>query len=110
MTTTQEKPTEQIYVCSWGATMTIVNFYRVIKETEHQIVLREILGETIKETGFLEGECKPMIPADDKVIRGGEYIEIRATKKEGRVYSRKTGYYKFFYLWDGKPAHFNHCD
>lgn len=103
----QESSTERIWVCSWGATMTMIDFYRVIKETEKQIVLREIKSEE-RDTGFLCGYASPVV--EDVKDEEGKYVEVRCTKYEEGAFSKKCGYSKYFHPWDGKEKFFNHCD
>lgn len=107
MTITQEKSNEQIYVCSWGLTMTIVDFYGVIKETEKQIVLRKLESKCVEDCGFYAGK---VVPTNEPYEYMGEPEDVRCVKKDGGVYDRKSGFYKSYKKWDGKPVYFNKCD
>lgn len=96
-----------IYTCEWGATMQLVDFYRVIKETPKTITLREIKKIEVGD-GFLTGTCTPVL--EDYFDHDKQPIDIIGYKKDYGIISRKSGYTKFFEPWDGKPVRFNHCD
>jgi hypothetical protein len=90
-----------IFSCSWGYSMTIVDFYQVQKTTAKGVYLREIAKEEMHDGNF-GGKC---IPKKDQYI--SEDVIFRRLKK-GKVLKLST--YKFAYLWDGKPKSFNHLD
>jgi hypothetical protein len=98
---------EKVYVCVWGATMTMVDFYRVLKETEKTIVLRKIHDVVVSSEACFAGRVEPVM---DDYKYSDKFEDIRAYKKNGRIFSGRSGYKKFFEVWDGKPVYFNHCD
>jgi len=101
----------QIVSCTWGYSMSIVEFFEIIKKTPKTVVLRK-LKQTCNETGFLSGHAMPI----EKVYenRDGKYEEVRAYKREysGRTtfISNKNGYKQYFDIWNGQPKYYNHCD
>jgi hypothetical protein len=106
-----ETQTKKIVYCSWGYSMTLIEFYEVVKETAKTVVLRELEQEEVTD-GFLSGTTTPTTEyAKD---RDGQYKEVRAYKRsfngEQNYISKKAGFKKFYHDWNGKPKHFNHCD
>lgn len=102
-----------IICTSWGYSMTIVNFYQVVRTTASKVELRSIHQ---KETydGYLCGTTEP-IPGDffqdsgPYSVQPGQLCSVKEKyilipsypgshdKNRGR-------------LWSGEPMTFNHCD
>lgn len=108
---TQTK-TAKIYYTVWGYTMTMVDYFEVVNETEKTVLLRRL--ESVEEpTGYLSGKATP---GDKPFVDGdGEMVEIRAYKRtfpsgESYLLSRKDGVKMFIHPWDGQPHAYNHCD
>lgn len=106
-----ETQTRKIVYTVWGYSMTLVEFHEVIKETEKTVILRELEQEEVA-TGFLSGTTTPT--TEYAKNKDGQYKEVRAFKRifggEETYITRKEGFKKFYYNWNGKPKHFNHCD
>ena len=96
---------EKIYYCTWGATMILVDFYRIVKETPKTIVLQMLKTEKT-ETGFLTGTVIPIMEDDNKERNS----IIRAYKKGACLISRSKGFLQIFDVWDGDPIQYDHCD
>jgi hypothetical protein len=90
-----------IYVASWGYSMTIVDAYQVVGKTAAMVTLREIdMTTTSGDAGFT-GEVRPIKDAflNEKTMkkRIGEYIKI-----DSSAFARK---------WDGERSYyFNRMD
>ena len=106
--------TNEIMYCQWGYSMTIVDFYRVIKETAKTLLLKKIKQEK-KANGFLTGTTTPV----NEFADGNEAEQVRLYKKtafadigKNKPYftSKTRGYTKSFHFWDNKPVAYNHCD
>ena len=93
-----------------GYTMTIVEFYEVVRTTPSKVELKE-LKQKDNYDGFLSGTTTPCL---------GEYMNTQ--DKDGKLFKvREDGVilipywtdcksHDFGRKWDGKPKHFNHCD
>lgn len=102
--------TGKILYCQWGYSMTLVDFYEVIKETDKTILARRVESKVHEAQGFLEGTTVPdldILPREKEIIR-----IYRRQLPNGNSYlvSRKQGYPKYFHWYDGTPVHFNECD
>jgi hypothetical protein len=98
-----------ILINRWGATMILVDFYIVLKETAKTLTIQELHSKEVGDGGFLTGTATP---TDLKI---GKQFKVY---KENSVIDNRpifTGhldkhYKQYLEVWDGKPAHFNHCD
>jgi hypothetical protein len=110
-TQTQQQKTNIVY-CIWGYSMTIVEYFEIVKETPKTVVLKK-LNDSLTSDGFLSGRSIPLEGSYYK-DRDGKYEEIRAYKRtysnEETFISGKEGFNKYFHRWDGKPRSYNHCD
>jgi hypothetical protein len=83
-----------IVVNSWGWEQTNIDFYAVVKASEHFVWLQE-LSENRTENGWLRGTCEP--------IPGTEHGEItKHAVSYGNSVNFKHGSGS---VWDGKPEH-----
>lgn len=92
-----------ILASTWGATMVIVSFYRVVKVTPHTVKIVALRSIETSD-GFLCGTC---IPSD---VQDGPTIYTRR-KQPGKHWI--TGQYESERRvgpWHGKPLRYNHCD
>jgi len=98
-----------VLVCSWGYSMTLVDFYKVLKETDKTALVQKIGSIEKGDGGYLTGTAIP-----DESKNGDEQLRIyKIAPKDSRDWllkSRKTGFNKYFDKWDGQPQGFNHCD
>jgi hypothetical protein len=101
---------DKIIFCTWGYSMTIVDYYRVLKETEKSLLVEQIKSKTTRAAEYLAGYSIP----EPKIIPDTREKPFRIYKRENgkEVYfvSSLGGYRKYFYVWDGKEKYFNHCD
>ena len=102
----------QIVVDSWGYSMTLVNFYKIISETEKTVTVREI-SASMRSEGYLTGKTFPL-----NIEGKGEEKNYRLYKTfdhdgnldgvKGSLDYSKTHYLDFHV--EGKEYDFNHCD
>lgn len=99
----------KILECSWGYSMTIVDFYIVIKETNKTLTIQEIGRKDTVSTGFLSGT---VMPDPDKKLENIQRVVKRIGTDGKTFYKGSLGRQMMHWLdeWDGKPAYFNHCD
>lgn len=96
----------------WGYNMTLVEYWEVIKVTEKTALIRRLTNNETP-TGFLSGT---VIAGDEYAVdRDGKFEDLRVYKRtpshmEEHFISKVDGFKKFYYEWDGKPKHYNHCD
>ena len=125
-TTADDIKVGDIFACSWGATMLMVDYYKVISRTKCYVTIREL--NTVEEsTGFLSGTCMPVV--DEFADYSSCYTDARFEDKDGKVYAQyrvkisdykdgegnrrpclKIKAWKTAYPWNGSPKSFNHCD
>ena len=97
---------------SWGYSMTLNSFYRVMRVTAKTVWLRELEKVTvIPETGVNHGYCGQEVPTHDisprgeetrhRVLPGPSWRPDEPTVKTEHGYAEK---------WDGEPKHFNTLD
>ena len=97
-----------ILVCSWGYSMTLVDFYKVIKETAKTVLVQAIGSKEISDTmGYLSGHA---IPDENKILEEQLRVYKKYHDNGCSLKSRKRGFAKYFSKWDGEPQYFNHCD
>lgn len=107
----------EILVHSWGYSMTLVDFYQVIRESESSVWIKEVCSEK-DPTGYMSGEtvaCKDHFIKDQEISvlrkRGegeGQYFTGTIKTRSGEYINRHSGC--FLKKWDGKPKYYNHCD
>ncbi len=110
-----------IYFSSWGATMAMMTFFKVVKRTKQFVTLR-VLEQLEKHDDMFAGTTMPL---DEFENRSNVYDDERFEDKDGFVYGQRTVKvnpdgngsavlrYKSFmwcYPWDGKKKFFDHCD
>ena len=101
--------TENIIYVRWGYSMTLVDFYIVIKETDRSMVVEEI-GSTLVPDGFLTGKAYP-----DSYHKTGKTFRVlkrpctdggeRLVSSFGRDFTSRA---HRFATWEGIT--YNHCD
>ena len=100
----------RVIVNSWGWSMTIVDFYKVVDETEKTIVVVPLKG--VIKTGSLTGTVIPGEP-----LENGQ--QSRLQKRAGDTFigtlypgtdKRRRLKRHYCTLWDGQPQRFNHDD
>lgn len=101
----------KIFLDIWGYSMTIVDYYIVLKETSKQVILAQLETEETA-TGFLSGTSVPKLfnglkpektfRAKKKIGANGDLYLVSSLKGYGTRHWLK--------LWDGVPRSYNHCD
>lgn len=105
---TPERPAYKVgdvLVSVWGATMLMVDFYRVTKVSPSgkTVTFTEIPSITTPG-GFLAGTALPDLTAEPK----GETYTRRVRPSNGRLYIE--AYWRGVGPWDGRAWHYDHCD
>lgn len=110
-----------IYYSSWGATMAMVTFFKVVNRTKQFVTLR-ILEQIETHDNMFAGTTMPL---DEFENRSNVYDDERFEDENGFVYGQRTvkvnpdgngsavlRYKKFMwcYPWDGRSKSFDHCD
>ena len=92
----------------WGYSMTIIDYYEIIRKTGKGFVLKGLKDKIVSGNGQ-RGESVP-IPKEYKKSKYNGNVEFDILK--ARI--NKNGYLradnKSVYLWDGKPKSFDHMD
>lgn len=84
----------------WGYDMTIYTFYRVMKTTKTQVVLQQLVKETVSS----EGAFTPVVVPTKEIDKREEPFRVKAHDTWVKT---RHGY---AYKWDGKPKTENHLD
>lgn len=104
-----------IVTTTWGYSMTLVDFYEVIRTTPSKVELRQ-LKQKEDMTGYLSGETTPLPGQYEDYDRGpfslreGQLCKVR---EDGIILipDYPGGHdYNHAAKWSGKPKYFNHCD
>ena len=104
-----------IVTTTWGYSMTLVDFYEVVRVTPCKVELRE-LQQKEEMTGFLSGETTPLLgeyaPENNGPysVKRGQLCKVR---EDGVILIPSypgAGDCNYARKWSGKPRHFNHCD
>ena len=107
-----------IFHSSWGPTMVMNTYWRVVKRTAKTVTLREL--QTVQHcTGFLSGDEYPI----DEYVDSESMYDSRRTEVDGKFYSQvtrrldpngsmtiKVESFQYARPWDGKPDSYDHCD
>lgn len=104
-----------IVTATWGYSMTIVDFYEVIRVTPSKVELRQ-LQQREEMTGFLSGETIP-IPGEYAPYNNGPYSmqegQLCKVRPDGLIVIPShpgAGDHNYGHKWNGQPKTFNHCD
>lgn len=102
---------EKILVDSWGYSMTIVDFYKVIRESEKSVWVIPI-GSKETADGYLQGTVVPNLEVSDptKVSMLRKRPNSLGNWYRGTVKSNITKEGSLLEEWSGQPMRFNHCD
>jgi len=104
---------DKILVNVWGYSMTIVDYYKVVRETPKTVIIRKLKSKE-EHTGFLSGKSVPSDEfADEKEFRAvkpktsfdGSYTQ--ECFKSSLDYRGSMNYLR---VWNGEAKSFNHCD
>lgn len=106
-----------IVTTTWGYSMTLVDFYEVIRTTACKVELRQ-LQQNEDMTGYLSGETTPRLGEYEEPsnapysVHPGQLCKVR---EDGCILIPAHfgwGGHDFNYArkWNGQPRHFNHCD
>jgi hypothetical protein len=114
-----------ILVATWGYSMILATFVRVIKVSPKSILVEELLSSSATDGDRAAAGIKPssqdgflqtyVVPSTTARQRNGEKNIIRLysrgmTESVEKFITMKDGYQKEFTLWDGKPVFEDHCD
>lgn len=91
-----------IFVSSWGYSMTLVSWYQVVRFTPKKAVLRELNAKIVDGDGFA-GQCMPVFEIQS--TKDTKFISKTITEN-----GIKINNYEYARKWDGEPMHFNHLD
>lgn len=98
-----------ILVSQWGYSMSLVDFYEVIKETTKTLLAQKIGEKIIEGDGYNGGTV-----IADKDKKEKEQVRVyKRTDKQGNGFyllSRKGGFRKNYHVWDGEPVFYCHAD
>lgn len=124
MKTTEKKAAQAVKVGTilvnvWGYSMTIVDYYRVVKISAKSVIVSRVSSDE-SGTGYLSGTSVPrtdgMVASVD-LLKDGQPQMFRAFIRDsydGEVcFVSKLGHYgvmNYLRIWDGQPKHYNHCD
>lgn len=114
----------EILVASWGYSMILVTFVRVIKDSGKTISVEELVSRAAtkeEKAGRTHNDMQGYVMPTDQVRVGGPISQIpikyrlyRRKDSTGRtVYKGKEAAHssaKFFRLWDGCPEFEDHAD
>lgn len=110
-----------IYFSSWGATMSMITYFKVVKRTKHFVTLR-VLEQLEKHDDMFSGTSMPL---DEFENHSNVYDDERFVDTDGFVYGQRTvkvnpqgngsavlRYKDFMWCrpWDGRAKFFDHCD
>ena len=98
---------------TWGYSMTLVDFYQVVRVTPCKVELRSIEQEP-EFTGFLSGVTRPKRDAffqdsGPYSVKPGQLCKVRDNYVLIPSYPG-AGDCNYGRLWTGQPKTFNHCD
>ena len=93
-----------ILVCTWGATMSLVEFYRITKFSGKTFELKELKKKFVSGSA-MQGKCI----AIDEIDPRGETVKARIGKNNSVKKSNTTSA-QFLRLWDGEPEWEDHMD
>jgi hypothetical protein len=106
-----------IYYCSWGYSMTCIDYFKVVKRTAHFATLRKLNKQNKGANAFV-GTSLPLDTFEDY---HNVYDDERFVDTDGKVYAQRTvkigstavlNYKKFMvcYPWDGREHRYDHLD
>lgn len=105
----------KVVVNVWGYSMTLVDFYLIVSETEKRVGIVK-LSSIDTQTGFLSGTSVPnLVNKEEDMKKVAQFTLAKTvnpfTGAQAFKGTLKGDYVKSFMdEWDGKPKRFNHCD
>lgn len=103
----QEIKIGDVLVCSWGYSMTLVDFYKVVKVTAKSAYLAK-MGSKVVEQDNYAGHSRVMpsgICSTEKPLMR----RIQKSRYDGSLYCKITDY-QYARPWDGNSKYFNDMD
>lgn len=94
----------------WGYSMTLVDFYKIVRETEKSVWIQKVGSKTVSVEGYLAGRC---VPTDSVVEEKIHRLKKDNVDEKGRMWYRGSLDYGSVHTLrdhDGQPVYFNHCD
>ena len=96
----------------WGYSMTLNNFYKIIRETKGRAWVKEIGSQVVENSGYLSGYEIPS--ENEQNVNFKEHIVCKKTLADGSIeYRGKMGLSRTHVLElvkEGDKFYFNHCD
>lgn len=97
-----------LHLGPWGYSMTLNNFYKVIRETKKTAIVKEIGSKCVETMGYLSGKEVPSEKEENV-----NFKEYRVLKNADGTFKGKCGLSSTRTLEvvpEGKSYYFNHCD
>ena len=104
--TSQDVEVGDILECNWGATMSLVDYYKVIERKKSTIKLASLKTQNISGDGWA-GTCIPTEETIRDQYVDGKLFRI-GYKYDNKVVCSVNGH--SVYYWDGKPGSFDRND
>jgi hypothetical protein len=95
-----------IFVCRWGHIDQIVDFYKVVKKTEHTVVIKKLKNKLVKKL-HRNGPAGSnlVVPSDEFAEpRAADDYKVEIKKKIQKDGSLKITSYAWARKWDKKPV------
>lgn len=113
---------DKILVASWGYSMVLTTWVKVINETQKTLLVQEIESRGLTEEEYAEKKLKPSYMQCYTVAVDKPRVDCFDRVKHIRLYKRETssgeieyitakdGYRLYFKEWNGEPQFEDHCD
>lgn len=98
-----------VLVSSWGYSMTIVDFYQVVKRTNSFVYLKELMGTTVEDNGPGGSLVRPTTQFADSTIYRAKIV-VDKYDSNGGWYIRAPQGHGILHAWDGKDVYENRWD
>ena len=99
-----------ILASSWGYSMTIVDFYQVVKRSNSFVYLKELVSETVRDDGPAGSYVRPTTEFVDSTIYRAKIIANKYDSNGGWYISAPQGHGILNKVWDGRDVYENRWD
>ena len=103
----QEIKVGDILVCSWGYSMSLVDFYKVVKVTAKSAFLLKMGNKTVEHDSY--GMYSRVMPSEICTTDKPLMRRIQRSHYDGELYCKITDY-QYARKWDGQSKYFNDND
>ena len=103
----QELKVGDVMVCSWGYSMSLVDFYKVVKVTSKSAFLLKMGNRTVEQDNYA-GHSR-VVPSGICTTDKPLMRRIQHSKYDGELYCKITDY-QYARKWDGQSKYFNDMD